>query len=120
MREIVAIIRPQKERETKEALEHLGYAACTTLRVLGRGRQRGLKYWSLSLRSSRPIEPVVSKYLPKKLLYLVVGDRQVKPAVQAILRVNRTGQFGDGKIFVLPCQSVYRVRTTEVGEAVLQ
>lgn len=120
MKEILAVIRPQKERETKEALEHTGCPACTTLRVAGRGQQRGLKYWSLSLQSVRRSEPVVSKYLPKKLLYLVVADHQVGAAVQAILKVNQTGQFGDGKIFVLPCESVYRVRTAEVGEAVLQ
>ena len=55
------------------------------------------------------------KYLPKKLIYLVVNDTQVKPVIQAIIRVNQTGQHGDGKIFVSEVKETSRIRTGEKG-----
>ncbi len=118
MKEIIAIIRPGKDRETKEALAKIGCLAVTSLRVRGRGRQRGLKYSAMSADSDIP-QFVIMKYLPKKLLYLVVNDNQVKPLVQAIIRINQTGQYGDGKIFVLPAEEAIRIRTGEKGETAL-
>ena len=115
MKEIIAIIRPGKDRQTKEALAKISCLAITSLRVRGRGKQRGLKYSALSTDVNIP-QFVIMKYLPKKLLYLVVNDPQVKPAVQAIIRANQTGQYGDGKVFVMPVKEVTRIRTGEKGE----
>ncbi len=119
MTEIIAIIRPGKDRETKQALGKIGCLAMTSVRVHGRGRQRGLRYSSLATDSATP-QFVIMKYLPKKLLYLVVNDPVAKVVVQTIIRVNQTGQHGDGKIFVSGMKESYRVRTGEKGEAALK
>ena len=119
MKEIMAIIRPGKDKETKEALAKIGCSAMTTVRVLGRGKQRGLRYSAFSGDSKVP-QFVLMKYLPKKMLYLVVNDRQFKPVLQAIIRVNQTGQYGDGKIFVIETKEVCRIRTGETGEVAIR
>lgn len=117
MKEIMAIIRPGKDRTTKEALARIGCLTCTTFRVYGRGRQRGLTYPSASGNGAGPIGV---KYLPKKMVYLIVNSRQVKPVIQAILRSNQTGQYGDGKIFVTDSEEVVRIRTGEKGEVAIR
>ena len=119
MKEVLAIIRPGKDRETKEALSRLGCSAMTTIRVRGRGQQRGLRYSSLTNDTSVP-QFVVMKYLPKKMLYLVINDGLVKPVIQCIIRINQTGQHGDGKIFVMEAGEAYRIRTGEKGEAAVR
>ena len=119
MKEIIAIVRPGKDRETKEALSKIGCLAMTSMRVCGRGRQRGLRYSALANDSEVP-QFVVMNYLPKKLIYLVVNDALVKVAIQTIIRVNQTGQHGDGKIFVLEMKEVCRIRTGEKGEVAVR
>ena len=119
MKEIMAIIRPGKDRETKAALARIGCLAMTTVRVLGRGKQRGLRYNTLTGDTNVP-QFVLMKYLPKKMLYLVVNDPLVRTVVQCIIRVNQTGQYGDGKIFVMPVKQAVRVRTEENGEAAVR
>jgi len=119
MKEILAIIRPGKDRETKKALEKVGCQAVTSFRVHGRGKQRGLRYSSLANDSGTP-QFVVMNFLPKKMLYLVVNDRQARPCVQTIIRVNQTGQFGDGKIFIADLKEARRIRTGENGEAAIR
>ena len=117
MKEIMAIIRPGKDRATKEALAKIGCLTCTTFRVYGRGKQRGLTYKSVSENGT---EMVGMKYLPKKMVYLLVNDRQVKPVIQTILRANQTGQYGDGKIFIADAKEVVRIRTGEKGEVAIR
>ena len=119
MKEIIAIIRPGKDRQTKEALARIGCLAMTTVRVRGRGKQRGLKYSALTSDSKIP-QFVIMKYLPKKMVYVVVNDSLLKPAVHAIIRANQTGEYGDGKIFVLKTNNAYRVRTGEKGEVTIR
>ena len=119
MKEIFAIIRPGKDRETKEALSRVGCLAMTSFRVRGRGKQRGLKYSALTSDSEIP-QFVVMKYLAKKMIYLVVNDPLVKTVVQTLIRVNQTGQYGDGKIFVLDLNEACRIRTREKGEMALR
>lgn len=114
MKEILAIIRPQKDRETKLALAKVGCLMCTTLRVKGRGKQRGLKY------EAEGSQAAAIRYLPKKMLQVVVRDQQVKSVVQAILRANQTGQYGDGKIFLSNVEDTVRIRTGEKGEAAVR
>ena len=118
MKEIMAIIRPGKDRETKKALAKIGCLTFTSVRVQGRGKQRGLRYSSLVNDTGSP-QFVVMKYLPKKMLYMVVTDRQLKPAIQTIIRVNQTNQYGDGKIFVAEMKDARRIRTGERGDSAI-
>ena len=119
MKEIIAIIRPGKDRETKKALEKIGCLTFTSVRVHGRGKQRGLRYSSLATDSAEP-QFVVMNFLPKKMLYMVVNDRQAKSCVQTIIRANQTSQYGDGKIFVMDVREVCRIRTGEKGEVAIR
>ena len=115
MKEIVAIIRSGKDRETKKALAKVGCLTCTTFRVFGRGKQRGLTY-----KNSSGGVTTGMRYLPKKMLVLVVNDRQLKPVIQTIIRANQTSQYGDGKIFVMDAKEVVRIRTGEKGEVAIR
>ena len=119
MTEIFAVIRPGKDRDTKKALSKLGCLAMTTTRAHGRGKQRGLRYSTASNVAGTP-QFVMMRYLPKKILYLVVNDAIAKAATQIIIRVNQTGQPGDGKIFVSKINEACRIRTDERGEAALK
>jgi nitrogen regulatory protein PII 2 len=119
MKEIMAIIRPKKVGPTKEALEKLGFPSITAVSVLGRGRQRGIAgEVGCDLRPDLPV-PAKSggmKYVPKRLLCLVVRDDDVDRVVQTIIEVNQTARIGDGKIFTCPLDNAVRVRTDEDGD----
>ena len=111
MRKIEAIIRPEKVSEVKAALEELGYPGTTLTEVKGHGKQKGLvQQWR---GSQYRIE-----FLPKVKLELVVqnGDA-VDPIVKAISENARTGEAGDGKIFIWPIEDVVRIRTGERGSS---
>jgi nitrogen regulatory protein PII 2 len=119
MKEIMAIIRPKKVGPTKEALAKLGFPSITAVSVLGRGHQRGIAgevACDLSPELLRPGKSGGMKYVPKRLLCLVVCDDDVDLAVRAIIRANQTGQIGDGKIFTCPMDNAVRVRTDEEGD----
>ncbi len=110
MKKIEAIIRPEKLDSVKTALEKIGCIGMTVSEVRGRGRQRGIVHqW-------RGREYRVD-LLPKVKLEIVVGDDLVEKVIQTILESARTGNIGDGKIFVVPIEDVIRVRTGERGEA---
>ncbi len=116
LREIMAIVRPGKRLATRQALETAGIASYTAYGVLGRSRQRGLKFKSSPGGVER--EDVAIKFLPKQLFSIVVEESQVKAAVNAIIKANRTGkgQYGDGKIFVLEAEQAIRISTDERGK----
>ena len=137
MKEITAIIRRDKLPETKTVLEQLGYPSLTIQSVEGRGKQKGAMCAEMdsempdsfctavklkSTPSSYALEhtlPKVAMYVPKRLLTIVVPDDVVTKIVKEIMRVNKTGKPGDGKIFVTPIDGALRVRTGEVdGEAI--
>jgi len=109
MKKIEAIIREEKLEDVKRALEENSYYGITVSEVSGRGRQKGI-----------PLQWRVGEYrvdlLPKIKIELVVFDDDVQTAVNAIIRNARTGDVGDGKIFVLPVENAIRVRTGEDGE----
>lgn len=109
MKKIEAIIREEKLEDVKKALEENSYYGITISEVSGRGRQKGI-----------PLQWRVGEYrvdlLPKIKIELVVFDDDVQTAVAAIVRNARTGEVGDGKIFVLPVENAIRVRTGEDGE----
>lgn len=102
---IRAIIRPEKESDVVTALERAGFSALTKSDVYGRGKQRGIK-----IGSARYDE------LAKLMFLLVVEDKDFERAMDIIKISARTGNFGDGKIFVTPVEKVLTIRT---GEAVL-
>jgi nitrogen regulatory protein P-II 1 len=109
MKKIEAIIREGKLDAVRQALEEYSYFGMTVSQVSGRGRQGGI---TLQWR--------VGEYrvdlLPKLKIELVVLDEDVPVAVDAIVRNARTGEIGDGKIFILPVESAVRVRTGDRNE----
>ena len=122
MKEIIAIIRPNRVSHTKDALVELGFPGMTAEPVLGRGKQRGLLgeiNCEINPDRLRPENAGGMKYVPKRLLSVVVPDNDAGQVVETIIRVNQTGQIGDGKIFVLGVEEAVRVRTGEQGEAAI-
>jgi len=109
MKKIEAIIREERLEAVKKALEENSYFGMTVSEVSGRGKQKGI-----------PLQWRVGEYrvdlLPKLKIELVVLDEDVPIAVNAIVRNARTGEIGDGKIFVLPVENVVRVRTGDRDE----
>ncbi len=109
MRKIEAVIRPDKVDKVKEALEKIGIVGMTVTEVKGRGRQRGItQQW-------RGREYRVD-LLPKVRLDIVVEEKKAQEVISTIVEAARTGNVGDGKIFVLPVEEVIRVRTGETGQ----
>jgi len=108
MKKIEAIIRHYKLEEVKNSLTAAGVQGMTVTEVRGFGRQRGHK------EMYRGAEYTVD-FLPKVKLELVVSDDLVQVTVDTILKVARTGQVGDGKIFITPLEQVIRIRTGESG-----
>ncbi len=119
MKEIIAIIRPKKMGATKEALDKLGFPCLTAVPVLGRGKQQGLAGEIGTEINPRVLEQGKfrkMKYIPKRMISLVVPGASVDAVIDAIVAVNRTEQIGDGRIFICPVEDAMRVRTDEHGE----
>ena len=114
MKEIIAIIRPHRWQKTKARLLEEGFNAFTVHRVYGRGRQKGLQYLS---KSQEVIEGIC--FLPKRMVTLFVPEEDAEKVVGLIIEANRSGEIGDGKIFVGPLEAAERVRTGEKGQEVL-
>lgn len=106
MKCIVAIIKPFRLDDVREALSEIGVAGMTVSEAKGFGRQKG------HTELYRGAEYVVD-FLPKLKLEIVVGDDQVDPCIEAITESARTDKIGDGKIFVFPVETVVRIRTGE-------
>ena len=100
MKLIRAIIRPEREEQVVAALEAAGIISLTKMDVLGRGQQRGIQGGA-----------TVYDELPKVQLMIVVEDAKVEVALAAIESGAKTGQHGDGKIFISPVEAAYTVRT---------
>ena len=112
MKLIVAIIKPFKLEEVREALVAAGVEGLTVTEVKGYGRQKG------QTEIYRGAEYQVV-FLPKMKLEAVVDDSIVEQAVEAIKRAAATGKIGDGKIFVVDVDTAVRIRTGETGAAAL-
>jgi len=110
MKKIEAIIKPFKLTEVKDALQEIGIQGMTVSEVKGFGRQKG--HTEIYRGSEYTVD-----FLPKIKIEIVIPDGQVKAAVEAIIKTARTGKIGDGKIFVLPLDTAYRIRTEEQGES---
>lgn len=109
MKKIEAIVRPEKLSDIKEALDDLGFHGMNFIQVTGRGAQRGI------VHQGRGGETVTVDMLPKVKIEVVVGDEAVEKVVDAIIAAARTGNIGDGKIFISPVDEAIRVRTGERG-----
>jgi nitrogen regulatory protein P-II 1 len=105
---VVAVIKPFKLEDVKEALWSLGVKGMTLAEVQGFGRQRG------HTEVYRGAEYEVD-FVPKARIEVLVEDDKVEDVVEAIVNAARTGKIGDGKVWVLPLDSVVRVRTGERG-----
>jgi len=112
MKKIEAIIRPFRIDDVREALAEIGVKGMTLTEVKGYGRQKG--HTELYRGSEYQID-----FLPKIKLEVVVPDNLEEQVVDAIVRTAKTGQVGDGKIFISNVEDAVRVRTGESGEAAL-
>lgn len=101
---IRAIVRPEKEYEVVRSLENAGFSSVTKMDVLGRGKQKGIQVGS-----------AVYDELAKTLLMVVLEDSLCDKAVAAITESAKTGNFGDGKIFISTVESALTIRTGKTG-----
>ena len=106
MREILAIVKRGQAAATRRELSRIGCGGYTQWPVLGRGRQRGL-------RNQHGHETL--PFLPKLLFSLVVEEAHAAETIEAFIRANQTGGYGDGKIFVLEVCESYRISTGETA-----
>ncbi|MGH8642140.1 MAG: P-II family nitrogen regulator [Burkholderiales bacterium] len=112
MKKIEAIFKPFKLDEVREALSEIGVSGLTVTEVKGFGRQKG------HTELYRGAEYVVD-FLPKVKVEVVVPDKLLDGAIDAIVKAARTGKIGDGKIFVTGVEQVIRIRTGETDEAAI-
>jgi len=123
MKEVMAIIRMNMMNQTKRALSDAGISSLTARDALGRGK--GLVDMTLMKGAEQGYEEAISqlgqsqRLIPKRILFIVVRDKMVEKTVKTIIKVNRTGKSGDGKIFVMPVSNSVRVRTGEKGDGTL-
>ncbi len=109
MKKIEAIIRPFKIDDVREALSEIGVKGMTLTEVKGYGRQKG--HTEMYRGSEYTID-----FLPKVKIEIIASDSMVERIVSTIIKVAKTGQVGDGKIFITPVEEVIRVRTEESGD----
>ncbi len=112
MKKIEAVIRVEKLEEVIDALDKYGYPGLMVTRIEGHGRQKGL------VEQFRGREFKVN-FLPKIKLEIVVKDSEADKIINAISTIAKTGEIGDGKIFVSAVENVVRIRTGEKGEIAL-
>ena len=109
MKLLIAIIKPFKLDEVRDALSALGVQGMTVSEVQGFGRQKG--HTEIYRGSEYTVD-----FLPKVKLDVVVADDLVEKAVATIVASAKTGKIGDGKVFVLPVEHAVRIRTEETGD----
>jgi nitrogen regulatory protein P-II 1 len=108
MKKIEAIIRPERLEDIKEELNKLNVNGLTISQVMGCGKQKG---WKEYFRG----QEVLLNILPKTKLEIVVTDAQVEKIIEIIVQIARTGEVGDGKIFIYDVLDAVRIRTGERG-----
>ncbi|HLP05429.1 MAG TPA: P-II family nitrogen regulator [Paludibacter sp.] len=120
MKLILAMIRITKMAETKEALSEAGLPSFTAMPVLGRGKGHGdFEKVESSDPELRELISEMPRLKSKRMITLVVTDEKKELAVETIIKANRSGRSGDGRIFVIPAADSVRVRTGESGEITL-
>ncbi len=112
MRQIKAVIRPEKLQDVREALSGIGYSGIMITEIEGHGNQKGIvQQWRG--------EKYRVDLLPKVMIDVVVKDADAKIISETIMNSARTGEPGDGKIFIFNVDEVIRIRTGETGEEAL-
>ncbi len=139
MKEIMAVIRRTRLTETLQALDEIGVVSVTVHSINGRGRQGGSIMENVDPLMKEPMEYVSRIYtsptpsslagdstltkpvfwVPKNLLDIVVSRVPTEKVVETLIRLNRTGNHGDGKLFVLPIENAERIRTGEREESAI-
>jgi nitrogen regulatory protein P-II 2 len=112
MKLVIVVIKPFKLDEVRDALTRIGVHGMTVNEVKGYGRQKG------HMEIYRGAEYAVN-FLPKLRLEVAVASEQIDQVVEAVAAAAKTGQIGDGKIFVLPLEQAVRIRTGETGDSAL-
>ncbi len=110
MKKVEAIIRPERVNAVKDALADAGFVGLNTVPVTGRGAQKGI------VHQGRSGQLLTIDMLPKTKMELVIRDGDADKVCDIIMEAARTGEIGDGKIFISPVEEVIRVRTGERGE----
>ena len=113
MNKVEAIIRPERLEAVKDELARAGFVGLNIVSVTGRGVQKGI------VHTGRGGQEYRVDMLPKCKIELVVKDSDTQKVIDAVIKAARTGDIGDGKIFVTPVADAIRVRTGERGEAAL-
>jgi len=111
LKEVIAVLRPNRHQITRQALEAAGITSYTTYTALGRSHQRGLRF------QSDKKEGVAIKFLPKQFFSIVIPETRLSAAIAVIMKANRTGKgsVGDGRIFVCDIEEAIRISTDERG-----
>ena len=109
MKLVTAVVKPHRIEEVKEALRELGVSGVTMTDVEGFGRQRG------HTEVYRGAEYTVD-FVPKVKVEVLVDDGAAERVAEGLMEAARTGKIGDGKLWILPVESVYRIRTGEAGK----
>lgn len=112
MKKIEAIIRPGKLDNVKDALGTYGVNGLTVTQVIGCGKQKG------NTQVYRGVEYTIH-LIPKVKIEVVVNDKDADKVIDVITQVARTGEIGDGKVFVSAVENVYTIRTGDSGEKAL-
>ena len=110
MKLIIAIIKPFKLEEVKEALAEIGVEGLTVTEVKGFGRQKG--HTEIYRGSEYTVD-----FLPKVKLEIAISDAALTKTLDTIVKAAKTGKIGDGKVFVMPLDNAIRIRTDERGDA---
>ena len=106
MKLVKSIVRPNKVDDVRAALEQLNLGGMTVTEVRGHGRQKG----HTAIYRGKEYDVTL---LPKVSIEVVVSDAVAEEVIQAIIRAARTGEIGDGRVFVLPVEHSYNIRTGE-------
>jgi nitrogen regulatory protein P-II 1 len=112
MKLIIAVIKPFKLEEVKEALAEVGIEGMTVTEVKGFGRQKG--HTEIYRGSEYTVD-----FLPKVKIEIAISDDMAGKAVDAIVKSAKTGKIGDGKVFVFNVESAVRIRTDETGDSAI-
>ncbi len=123
MKEVMAIVRMNMMNKTKQSLSDAGITSVTAREALGRGK--GIVDLTLLKGAELGYEEAIvqlgqtQRLIPKRIMTIIVPDKLVQRTVETIMKVNKTGKSGDGKVFVMPVLEAVRVRTGESGDKVL-
>lgn len=124
MKEIIAVIRMNKVNATKKALADIGICGLHAMKVMGRGKMQVDFSILNELGAKEEIGGLLAqglsegaRLIPKRMLTILVQDREVAKVVDTLIKINKEGHKGDGKIFVVPVMDALRIRTGERGEA---